>query len=154
MGSVRLLEELRPRDPPGEEALRRCRQWVRDFLNQQVAAELAAALGQCQEQPRLVGTGGTATILARMEAKMADFDRERIEATVVGLEGLRSLVERLWGMLLVERRQMVGLPANRADVILTGGAIYEGIMERFGFAQLQVSTRGLRYWALSQAAGQ
>jgi exopolyphosphatase/pppGpp-phosphohydrolase len=35
-------------------------------------------------------------------------------------------------------------------VILTGTAIYESIMEQFGFDHLTVSTRGLRYWALLQ----
>jgi exopolyphosphatase/pppGpp-phosphohydrolase len=35
-------------------------------------------------------------------------------------------------------------------VILTGVAIYESIMEQFGFKDLIVSTRGLRYWALLQ----
>jgi len=37
---------------------------------------------------------------------------------------------------------------NPADVILTGAAIYESIMEQFGFEEMSVSTRGLRYWAL------
>jgi len=35
-------------------------------------------------------------------------------------------------------------------VILTGVAIYEAIMERFGFADLRVSTRGLRFAAVME----
>ena len=47
-------------------------------------------------------------------------------------------------------RQFVesGLPRNRADVILPGAAIYEAVMEEFGFAELRVSTRGLRFAAV------
>jgi exopolyphosphatase/pppGpp-phosphohydrolase len=33
-------------------------------------------------------------------------------------------------------------------VILTGVAIYEAVMEQFGFAELRVSTRGLRFGAV------
>ncbi len=51
-------------------------------------------------------------------------------------------------MTLARRQNIVGLPPDRADVILTGMAIYEAIMEQFGFKELAVSTRGLRYWAL------
>jgi exopolyphosphatase/pppGpp-phosphohydrolase len=36
----------------------------------------------------------------------------------------------------------------RADVILTGVLIYETVMEEFGFKQLRVSTRGLRFAAV------
>ncbi len=42
---------------------------------------------------------------------------------------------------------MVGLPANRADVILMGVAIYEAVIEHFGLGGLCVSTRGLRFGA-------
>jgi exopolyphosphatase/guanosine-5'-triphosphate,3'-diphosphate pyrophosphatase len=44
----------------------------------------------------------------------------------------------------------VGLPKKRADVILTGAAIYEAVMEQFGFSELRVSTRGLRYAAVME----
>jgi exopolyphosphatase/pppGpp-phosphohydrolase len=54
-------------------------------------------------------------------------------------------------MTLEQRQSIPGIPAKRGDVILTGVAIYEAIMEQFGFSQLAVSTRGLRYWALLQS---
>jgi exopolyphosphatase/pppGpp-phosphohydrolase len=57
-------------------------------------------------------------------------------------------LEKQWVMKLAERQKIAGLPPTRADVILTGMAIYEAIMNQFHFAQLQVSTRGLRFWAL------
>jgi exopolyphosphatase/guanosine-5'-triphosphate,3'-diphosphate pyrophosphatase len=149
LGTVRLLEQLRPGDPPGLRALLQCRAWLRDFLKKEVAPLLKPAL--IGRQPvRLVGTGGTATLLARIEAKMTDFDRDKIEATPLTLAGIRRELESHWQMSLAERQKIVGLPANRSDVILTGIAIYESIMEQFGFKDLTVSTRGLRYWALLQ----
>ena len=35
-----------------------------------------------------------------------------------------------------------------SDVILMGALIYEAVMEQFGFRQLRVSTRGLRFAAV------
>jgi len=58
--------------------------------------------------------------------------------------------ERLWSLPLAERREIVGLPADRADVILTGVPIYEALMARLGFPALRVSTRGLRFAAVME----
>jgi exopolyphosphatase/pppGpp-phosphohydrolase len=46
---------------------------------------------------------------------------------------------------LEQRRTLVGLPKNRADVILIGSAIYEVVLEYFGFEELRITTRGLRF---------
>ena len=54
---------------------------------------------------QLVGTGGTATILARMEGKLGKFERERIEGMRLRLEQVRAHVEHLWGMSLAERKR-------------------------------------------------
>jgi exopolyphosphatase/guanosine-5'-triphosphate,3'-diphosphate pyrophosphatase len=150
LGTVRLLEQLQPGDPPGLEALGRCRAVLREFLDHQVVPTLQPALRQCHGEVQLVGTSGTASILARMEAKAEDFNREQIEATVLPAGRLRALLEAQWQLPLAGRRKTPGLPPDRADVILTGMAIYEAIMERFGFVRLHISTRGLRYWALLQ----
>ena len=47
-----------------------------------------------------------------------------------------------------ERRNITGLPSNRADIILMGVAIYEAVMAHFGFGDLYVSMRGLRFGVL------
>jgi exopolyphosphatase/guanosine-5'-triphosphate,3'-diphosphate pyrophosphatase len=148
LGTVRLLEHLHPGDPPGLRALMACRVCLRDFLKAQVFPVLRPALTGCKREVKLVGTGGTATLLPRIQAGLADFDREKIESTRLTQEMVRGHLESQWQMTLAERQQIVGLPAKRADVILTGIAIYEAIMEQFGFNELTVSTRGLRYWAL------
>ena len=49
---------------------------------------------------------------------------------------------------LEERKETIGLPKNRADVILMGVAIYQAVMEEFGFRELRISTRGLRFAAV------
>ena len=147
LGSVRLLEQLKPGDPPGAAALAGCRQSLKKFLNEQIAPEVNPALKQ-REPVLLIGTGGTATILARMEKQLEDFHREEIEAARLSLGQVNLHMHRLWNISMEERRKIVGLPPKRADVILTGLAIYEATLECFGFTELRISTRGLRYAAV------
>jgi exopolyphosphatase/guanosine-5'-triphosphate,3'-diphosphate pyrophosphatase len=83
-----------------------------------------------------------------MEAQLTTFDRERLEATHLTLERVTWHMEHLWSLPLEQRKTIVGLPKNRADVILMGVAVYVSIMESLGFRELRLSTRGLRFAAL------
>jgi exopolyphosphatase/guanosine-5'-triphosphate,3'-diphosphate pyrophosphatase len=162
LGTVRLMEEIVHSDPPKPQELAACRRWLGDFLRKEVRPKLVPLLrceaklnsakrgigGSDPRSVQLVGAGGTATILARMEARLDRFDRERIEATRLNLDQVKAHVKRLWSLPLEKRKQIIGLPKKRADVILPGAAIYEAVMEQFGFTELRVSTRGLRYAAV------
>jgi len=147
LGTVRLLEKAPCGDPPLVQELVNCREWLEHFLNAKVRPRLEPALRRESKLGRiqLVGTGGTTSLLARMEAKLAAFNRQRIEGTLLSLDRVRWHVQHLWSLPLAERKQIIGLPSKRADVILPGVAIYEAVMEQFGFTQLRVSTRGLRF---------
>jgi exopolyphosphatase/guanosine-5'-triphosphate,3'-diphosphate pyrophosphatase len=158
LGTVRLMERIPHSDPPRNEELAACRHWLREFFNTEVRSKLEPAMERELQRDRsrvvqLVGTGGTASILARMESELEDYDRERIEATRLSRERLRRRVEQLWSLSLLERQKIAGLPRKRADVILTGVAIYEAVMDQFGFGELRVSTRGLRFAAVMEGGG-
>jgi exopolyphosphatase/guanosine-5'-triphosphate,3'-diphosphate pyrophosphatase len=152
LGAVRLLEKFPVSDPPARGELTACRAWVSDFLQTEVRPKLEPGLrretGSSSGKIQLVGTGGTAGILARIEAKLDHYDREKIEAVRLGLARVREQRRRLWRLPLAERKEIPGLPKPRADVILFGVLIYEVLMEEFGFKELRISTRGLRFAAL------
>ena len=69
LGTVRLLERFPPGDPPTAQELAACRRWLADFLEREVRPSLAPALQREAVQLRLVGTGGTASLLACLEAE-------------------------------------------------------------------------------------
>jgi len=79
---------------------------------------------------------------------MEDFNRDRIEATCFRRQTILEYMVHLWSLPVAERKKIVGLPPKRADIIPFGVAIYEAVMEHFQFAELHVSTRGLRFGAL------
>jgi exopolyphosphatase / guanosine-5'-triphosphate,3'-diphosphate pyrophosphatase len=90
---------------------------------------------------RLIGTGGTITTLARVM-------KGDVDHVTISRAELLQLVRRLEAMPLVERRQVPGLPPERADIIVAGGAVFLAAMELLGAEELTVSVRNLRYGAL------
>jgi exopolyphosphatase/guanosine-5'-triphosphate,3'-diphosphate pyrophosphatase len=151
LGSVRLLEMIMPSDPPTAGELDQCRAALAKIFSEQIRDPIMTALAGLRAQTMLVGTGGAATILARMEFALEKYDRQGIEGAIIPLESIRGWMKKLWAMPLAERRKIIGLPKKRADVILTGLAIYETVLEEFGFTELRASTRGLRFAAVMQA---
>jgi exopolyphosphatase / guanosine-5'-triphosphate,3'-diphosphate pyrophosphatase len=150
IGTVRLMEKFPHADPPTPDEFAKCRDWLEKILQREVYPELEPLLQREKKsgEIQLAGTGGTATILARMKLKSDHFDRQRIEATRLSFKQVRKHLENLWALPLAERRELPGLPKSRADVILPGVLIYALVMEQFGFAELRVSTRGLRFAAV------
>ena len=162
------METLPCSDPPQPAELTACRQWLSDFLRSEVRPVLLGARPRCPQsaaaeppwhagdsapylhKAQLVGVGGTATILGCMENRLNTFDRARIEATRLTAARVSWHRDHLWSLPLDQRKAIVGLPKNRADVILMGVAVYSAVMEEFGFRKLRLSTRGLRFAALMQ----
>jgi exopolyphosphatase/guanosine-5'-triphosphate,3'-diphosphate pyrophosphatase len=150
IGSVRLLEKFRVSDPPTKTEREICLAWLRSFFAQEIRPFLQEHRKEAAS-PTLVSTGGTASILGRMKWKLAAYDREKIEGTVLTTADLAAETKRLWSMPIEERRQLPGLPSSRADVILMGSAILEAAAEALGFSEARVSIRGLRYGVLLRA---
>jgi exopolyphosphatase/guanosine-5'-triphosphate,3'-diphosphate pyrophosphatase len=165
LGTVRLMEKFPHSDPPTRGEFIACRDWIKNFLQSEVRPKLEPAFADeaasARRRPallrevgskfgeiQLVSTGGTMSILARIESKLDRYDRARIEATRLDLEQVKAHRRHLWSLPLAGRKEIVGLPKLHADVILTGVLIYEAVMEEFGFKQLRVSTRGLRFAAV------
>jgi exopolyphosphatase/guanosine-5'-triphosphate,3'-diphosphate pyrophosphatase len=152
LGTVRLMEKFPISDPPTRGEFNACRDWVKNLFQAEVWPLLEPALLHERKSGviRLVGTGGTTSILARLEKKLDRFDRDKIDRTVLSLKQVVAHRKTLWRLPLAERKEIPGLPKLRADVILTGVLIYESVMEEFGFDELSVSTRGLRFAAVME----
>lgn len=149
LGTVRLLEHVKPSDPPTMSEWSACKDHLRSFIDREIAPPLERELRAMKTgEVRFVGTSGTTSIMARIELGLTSFDRDRIEGVCLTRRKVVSQRSHLWNLPLVERRKIAGLPADRADVMLAGVAIYEALMEWFGFEDLLVSTRGLRFAAV------
>lgn len=153
LGAVRWLERLHPSDPPRPSELERGRRELADTVSALVVPALRPHLAGVRPKPlQLVGTGGTASVLAAMALALVEFDRAAIDGRVLRAAEVTARLEQLWSLPLARRRTLPGLPPERADVMLTGTLIYEGVMAVLGFESLRITTRGLRYAALREGA--
>jgi exopolyphosphatase/guanosine-5'-triphosphate,3'-diphosphate pyrophosphatase len=152
LGAVRLMETVPHSDPPNPTELAATRMWLSDFLRREVAPQLELALARerAQGQLLLVGTGGSASVLASIETGLSKFDRRKIEDTRLTAARVSHWVEHLWQLPLAARCEIPGLPPKRADVMLTGAAIYEAALRELNFPELRITTRGLRFAAVME----
>ena len=144
LGTVRLLEQHRPSDLPTAQERAKVIEALDQFLDDQVTP----LLGTVALPAMLVGAGGTPVFLSRILKETDDLSAMELEALSWLLPEVQSLTDRLWMMSLERRQALAGLPADRADVILFGAAIYEAVMMRCGFHQLRPTLRGVRYGSL------
>jgi exopolyphosphatase/guanosine-5'-triphosphate,3'-diphosphate pyrophosphatase len=150
LGTVRMLDRCPVSNPPTAAEWQGCRSAIGRVLEQEMLPEIHPHLDRVSPGGwSLVAASGTATVLARIERKTDTYDRALLDGVVVSADRLRSLREHLWTLSLSDRRRIAGLPPERADVILTGLAIYEGVLTLLRSSELRVSLRGIRFGALA-----
>lgn len=95
-------------------------------------------------QKRLLGTSGTVTTLASVHLDLPKYDRQLIDGLIVPTDSMRSISQRLSSMSLEERRALPSIGAERADLVVAGCAILEGIIDIWPAARLGIADRGIR----------
>jgi exopolyphosphatase/guanosine-5'-triphosphate,3'-diphosphate pyrophosphatase len=90
---------------------------------------------------QFIATGGANITLVRIAKSQTDH-------AALTFDEVLALVARLHALTLAERRQLPGMPADRADIIVAGAAALVFAMETLSVHTVTVSTRNLRYGAL------
>jgi exopolyphosphatase / guanosine-5'-triphosphate,3'-diphosphate pyrophosphatase len=147
LGSVRLTERFLHSDPVQPEEVA-C---MRDAIDGDL--ELLAQSGM-QPDPALVlvGIAGTFTTLAAMEKRLARDSHREVHGSWLSRDAVTRQVCSLGEKSIAERREMIGLDPERADVIFAGAYLVERIMKRYESERLIVSDQGVRYGLLHEAA--
>jgi exopolyphosphatase/guanosine-5'-triphosphate,3'-diphosphate pyrophosphatase len=101
----------------------------------------------------LVGMGGTATNLAAVKHRLARYDPDVVQGTVLDRDEIDREIELYRGRTADERREIVGLQPKRAEVILAGACIARTVLDKLGRESLTVSDRGLRHGLLVERFG-
>ena len=92
----------------------------------------------------LVGCGGTFTTLAELVMAVKRETDIPVAGYRVSHAEVRHLLDRLQKLPLRARRNMAGMTPDRADIIVAGLSIIDGLMKRFRVNLLAVHTRGVR----------
>ena len=136
VGAARLTERYGLDGPVSDEALAAALDGV--------AAELDRLDGR-PSPDALVGMGGAVTNLAAVKHGLAEYDPEIVQGTELDQAEIDRQLELYRTRTADERRAIVGLQPNRAEVILAGACVVRTVLGKLGRDSLVVSDRGLRH---------
>jgi len=142
LGAVRMTERfLTCKGPAKRKQL--------DDLSAHVASELEqaswlAGVGRSPSGRRLIGIGGTVRSLATAAQRAAGLPSNGVQGMVITQACLDELVERLASLPAAERASVPGIKPARADLILAGAVVMQGVLRAGGFDGLEATEAGLR----------
>lgn len=144
IGSVRFTERYLKSDPVTDAEF-----WAAQEAADEELSTLLTWRKPLPEGIQLVGVAGTATTLAAWHLGLEAFDARVINQVELTRGDIHRMLSELKWRSLAERLTLPGLEPGRADVLLAGSLILWRAMELLDFPTLRVSTRGLRYGAIS-----
>ena len=147
LGSVRLTERFLRSDPVRADEVAQMNLAIEEDLDRLPKQGLTP-----DPTLALVGIAGTFTTLAAMEKSMARYSHSEVHGSTLTRNAVRRQRERLERRSVAERREMVGLEPERADIIYAGASLIERIMARYQAEHVIVSDQGVRYGLLHEAA--
>lgn len=100
----------------------------------------AVARGEVQ----MLGTSGTVTTLAGVHLALARYDRDLIDGAYLDFPAMLAASGRLRAMSYAERIAQPCVGHERADLVIAGLAILDGICRLWPVGRLRVADRGLR----------
>lgn len=92
----------------------------------------------------LLGTSGTVTTLAGVHLDLPRYDRRRVDGLWMTRGEVDGVLKRIQTMSYAERLQNACIGPERADLVLAGCAILEGIRRLFPAERIRIADRGLR----------
>ncbi len=92
----------------------------------------------------LVGTSGTVTSLAGVHLGLKRYVRREVDGLWLGQQDAAGVAERLRHMSYADRALEPCIGEDRADLVVPGCAILEGILRAWPASRIRVGDRGLR----------
>ncbi|TVQ66521.1 MAG: Ppx/GppA family phosphatase [Balneolaceae bacterium] len=140
IGSVRFSERFLSADPPGLTELLAAKSAVREAVPVSFFSE---------SESEIVGVAGTITTIAAVILELEDYQPGILNGYQLKLEDLDRFIEQISHIASSEIEKINPFfLRGRADVILAGAVILQGIMKKAGKESLKVSTGGIRHGLL------
>jgi exopolyphosphatase/guanosine-5'-triphosphate,3'-diphosphate pyrophosphatase len=137
LGAVRVTERFVRSDPL------RNKHWK--LMKEEIDRDIRSAIRQPAHRAEImVGSGGSFTALAHMSKWQREGRHGSVQGYVLTPAEVIHLVGRLREAPLEARRQIQGLSADRADIILAGATVIARLVRRLGTQQILVNERGIR----------
>ncbi|BCJ85576.1 Ppx/GppA family phosphatase [Effusibacillus dendaii] len=92
----------------------------------------------------LVGLGGAARALAKLDRSKNDQLSKRIHGYQISLNSLRNMYQEIKSSPLKDRKKIKGLSRQRADILVAGFAAIQALADQISAQTIIVSRSGLR----------
>jgi exopolyphosphatase/guanosine-5'-triphosphate,3'-diphosphate pyrophosphatase len=120
-------------------------------IRKAVAQEMKAFCDKAYIYPQLrknniqmIGTSGTVTTLAALYMNLERYDRTRVNGLQLTPDVVKKTIASLYGMSPETRLVHPCIGPMRADLVMGGIAIFEGIYDVFPIDPVRVADRGVR----------
>jgi exopolyphosphatase/guanosine-5'-triphosphate,3'-diphosphate pyrophosphatase len=138
LGALRLSDRFLKSDPPTRGEMRALRDHVFTTLEK-------AGIRPLQPGERMIGTGGSIRNLGKIDRRMlSEYPITRLHGYVVDRRRVDGIVSLLSGSSASSRVEIPGLNADRADSIVGGALVVQGVMDRLRAQELTVAGYGMR----------
>ena len=125
MGCVRITERFMRSDPPTKEETAAARAYIDERI-----AEASQAVPFAEDKT-FVGCAGTFTTLSAVAQNLDSYDPARIHLSEISFDRLREVTADLRSKTSAQRRENPVTHPGRADVIGSGSAVVEQLMDAF-----------------------
>lgn len=132
LGAVRLSNVYINNDPPLQAEL-----WAVERHVKQTWDKTRPGIRPC----RCIGVAGTITNLAAIYRQLRVYQPEIVHGTVLTCEDIENILKKLCSVKLAERRRLVGLQPERADIIVAGTQLLLTTMRYFKLDCITVSEK-------------
>ena len=88
-----------------------------------------------------IGIGGTATALVAIDLQLKEYDAAQVQGHEISIERAQQLCKMLKSKTKQQRKNLIGLEENKADVIVFGSIIMLEFMQTLGLEKIVVSDR-------------
>lgn len=139
IGALTVTRDWLGDDPVSVEAIARARQHVRETLE--------PAMPTFRDRPglRAIATSGTIQRVARIACALSGDPRQDVHGMEINAATMRRVIDAMAAApRLADRLRIPGMDPSRADILLGGALIYEGLTEALDLPQWTVSMAGLR----------
>jgi len=97
-----------------------------------------------RKRTQLLGTSGTVTTLASLHLKLPRYIRDQVDGAWMKTGDVKTLSQEVARMTHAERSAQPCIGAERADLVVAGCAILDGILGMWDVPSLRVADRGIR----------
>ncbi|MEN2985098.1 MAG: hypothetical protein ABDH16_00305, partial [Thermodesulfovibrionaceae bacterium] len=134
VGVLKIKELFLKKDLPLQEDLNNAKRYIRKEIENRIPNV---------KIEKIIATGGTASTAAMIFCRVNSYCPEKTHKTEISIDKLKSMLKYLSSIPISERKKVIGLSPDRADIICSGLLILETFLEYLCANALVISETGI-----------